>query len=55
MPRPYDTIKTAVRSGVGVSRFRITREQAEEIKRVQKEEGHQAATLALLRMLWPKG
>lgn len=54
MAHPYQTVKTAVRSGVAVSRFRITKEQAEEIRRIERENGKSAATARLLQILWPK-
>jgi hypothetical protein len=54
MKTPMTVIKGAVKNGVNVTRFRITKEQGEELKRIEREHGKPAATVALLKILWPK-
>jgi hypothetical protein len=52
--RPYDTIKQAVRQDVAVSKFRVTREQAAELKRIEQREGKDAGLRFLLTVLKSK-
>jgi hypothetical protein len=54
MPKPlglHDVINQAAKQGVSVGRYRITKEQGAEIKRIEREQGHDQALAALLRML----
>lgn len=49
--RPYDTIKEAVRQDVAVSKFRVTREQAAELKKIERRDGQGAGLAYLLGIL----
>ncbi len=54
MPRPatpVTVINDAARKGVSIARFHITKVQGEEIKRIERAQGHDRALAALLRML----
>jgi|GEM_PF-5294118 len=51
---PMTVVKQAVKNGVNVTRFRITKEQGEEIKRIEREHGKPEATRRLLQMIWPR-
>lgn len=42
----------ASRRGVTVNRFRVTREQAEQILRCEAEHGHAATTALIVKMLF---
>jgi hypothetical protein len=41
--RPHDVVDQAARQSVAVGRYRITKEQGSEIKRIEREEGTNAA------------
>jgi hypothetical protein len=54
MPKPtglHDVINNAARKGVSVTRFRITKEQGAEIRRIEREEGANAALRRILELL----
>jgi hypothetical protein len=53
MPKPtlHDVINSAARKGVSVTRFRITKDQGAEIKRIEREQGHDQAIRRLLELL----
>jgi len=53
-PSPMTAIKGAVKNGVSVTRFRISKADGEALKELEKKEGKSAATATLLRLLWPK-
>ena len=56
VPKPVDAINGALRAGVGVARYRISREQGLELKAIREQDGHDAALRRLLEMLRaPKG
>jgi len=48
---PVTVINDAARKGVTVHRFRITKAQGDEIKRIEREQGHHAALRRLLEIL----
>jgi hypothetical protein len=50
--RPHDIINDAAKKGVSMARFRITKAQGNEIKRIGREQGHDAALRRLLELLW---
>ena len=39
LARPQDVVNDATRKGVSMARFRITKAQSEEIKKVEREQG----------------
>jgi hypothetical protein len=54
MPRPakpHDVINQATKQGIAVCRYRITKEQGAEIKRIEREQGHDQAIRQLLEFL----
>ena len=50
--RPHDVINDGARKGVSIGRFRICKAQGEEIKRIEREEGTNAALRRLLEIRW---
>ncbi len=48
---PVTVINDAARKGVSIGRFRITKAQGEEIKRIEREQGHDTALRLVLEML----
>ncbi|HVS89742.1 MAG TPA: hypothetical protein VHF01_16165 [Candidatus Acidoferrum sp.] len=55
MPKPATPVTVmndAARKGVSIGRFRITKAEGEEIKRIEREQGHDAAVRRLLEILW---
>jgi hypothetical protein len=54
MPKPatpVTVINDAVRKGVAVHRFSITKAEGDEIKRIEREHGHDTALRRLLEIL----
>ncbi len=49
--KPHDVINQAAKQGVAVGRYRITKEQGAEIKRIELEKGHDQALRRLLVFL----
>ena len=49
--RPHDIINDAAGKGVSISRFKISREQGAEIKKIEQTQGQDAALAELLRIL----
>jgi hypothetical protein len=49
-----DFAGTAARSGLNVQRFTISRAAGEEIRQIEKTDGHAAATQRLLQILFKK-
>jgi hypothetical protein len=49
--RPHDVVNAAAKQGVGMARFRISREAGAEIKRIEREQGHDAALRLVLGLL----
>ena len=57
MPTPsktplLDFAKKGAKAGVAVQRFRISKADGEEIKRIEKSEGHAAGCQHLLKLLF---
>lgn len=48
---PVTVINDAARKGVAVHHFRITKAQGDEIKQIEREQGHDQALAVLLRMV----
>ncbi len=48
---PHDVINQAAKQGVAVCRYRITKKQGAEIKRIERKEGTNAALRQLLEFL----
>ncbi len=54
MPKPatpMTVINDAAKKGVAIHRFRITKAQGDEIRRIEREQGHSAALRGVLEML----
>jgi hypothetical protein len=49
--RPVDVANQAIRNGVGTATFKITRDQASEIKKIEAKHGPDAALRQLLKFL----
>jgi hypothetical protein len=49
--RPVDTVNQGIRAGVCVGRYKISREQAEQVRRAEAKGGHEAGLVELLRIL----
>lgn len=49
--RPVDVVNQAAKNGVGMARFRIRRDQAAEIKKLEREHGQDAALRYLLSII----
>ena len=52
--KPHDIANLAIRSGVGIGRFRIDKAQAAEIRRAEMSGGHDAGLTKLLEILRTK-
>lgn len=50
-PKPVDTVNAALRSGVGVARYRISKAQAAEIRAAEARGGQAAGLAVVLRIL----
>ena len=50
-PRPVDVVNQAAKSSVAVGHFKITKVQGEEIKRIEREQGHDQALRRVLEVL----
>jgi hypothetical protein len=51
-PTLYSTVSDATRAGVSVQRHRISRDDANRIKSIERNQGHDAALRALLQLLF---
>jgi hypothetical protein len=49
--RPIDVVNQSFKAGVAVQRYKINREQAEQIRRAEAKGGHEAGLVTLLRIL----
>jgi hypothetical protein len=49
--QPADVANQAIKAGVCVGRYKISREQAEQIRRAEGKGGHEAGLVELLRIL----
>ena len=52
MTRLTDFAKQGARSGVATQLHKITKSQADEVKRLERQQGHAAACQYLLRILF---
>jgi len=51
MARPVDVVNAGIKAGVCVGRYKISREQAEQIRRAEAKGGHEAGLVELLQIL----
>jgi hypothetical protein len=49
--RPVDVVNQGIKAGVCVGRYKISREQAEQIRRAEAKGGHEAGLVELLQIL----
>jgi hypothetical protein len=57
MPAPLrltDVRNTAIRQGVSTNRFKISKEDADKVRSVEKKSGHHAAVRVLLGILFKR-
>jgi hypothetical protein len=59
MPKPsvtplIDFARQGAKHGVVTQRHRITKEQGEEVRRIEREQGHHAACQHLLKLLFQR-
>ncbi len=50
--QPIDVVRQGQRQGIGMARFRVTREDAQRIKDAERSGGQQAGLVVLLRILY---
>lgn len=55
LPTLKNIVQGALKTGVGATRFRVSREEADRIRKVEETTGHDAATLIVLEILRKKG
>jgi hypothetical protein len=49
--RPVDVANQAIRNGVGSARFKISREQADKLRKIEARDGKEAGLTFLLKLL----